>query len=232
MMKKVVLAGMMLATFSACEQKQSQQEAPKEVIAATKIEDTAKPVDQNLTKLGVKEQTLGKGLQVGDLAPEIAGTDQNGQQVSLKEMLASGPVAVVFYRGYWCPICNRELQGLQKNMDKITAAGGQLLVVTPELLAGAQKVSEKIDATFSIIPNAQQTINDYKVGFEVTEEYQEKIRKHLNEDIAKNNGADKASLPVPATFVIGTDGKVIYRQFDVNYKNRATAQDIADAMTV
>ncbi|GJM63384.1 peroxiredoxin-like family protein [Persicobacter diffluens] len=227
MNQKLFLMALLALFMVACQEEKSENNAQAEVKAQQEVPDAQ---TQDLTKLGVEEKTLGKGLMVGDDAPEIAGKDQNGNEVSLHEMLKSGPVAVVFYRGYWCPVCNRELKGLQENLDQITAAGGQLLVVSPEQLKGAQKISEKVGASFSIIPNATQTVADYKVGFEVTEAYQQMIREKLSEDIAQNNGSDKAILPVPATFVVGQDGKVIYRQYDVNYKQRASAADIAAAM--
>ncbi len=185
---------------------------------------------QDFTKYGVKSGTLGEGLQVGDTAPDISGVDQHGKQVSLNSMLKQGPVAVVFYRGYWCPVCNRELKSLQNNIAMITEAGGQVLVVSPEKRSEVQKIASKVEASFPIVGEAQQVVNDYKVGFEVTDGYQEKVDKMLSIDIAEKNAADKALLPVPATFVVGQDGKVVYRQFDPNYRNRASAEDITKAI--
>ena len=36
-------------------------------------------------------------------------------------------------------------------------------------------------------------------------------------DITKNNNQEKATLPVPATYIIGKDGTIIWRHFDYNY---------------
>jgi len=47
------------------------------------------------------------GLKVGDAAPVFTAKDQNGKTISLKEALKKGPVVMLFYRGQWCPFCNK-----------------------------------------------------------------------------------------------------------------------------
>ena len=66
--------------------------------------------------------------------------------------------------------------------------------------------------------------------FDVNEKYQNKIKKFLHTDIAQNNGQEKAKLPVPATYIINKQGVIIYKQFDYDYKNRASAEDILKAL--
>ncbi|MGA8443369.1 MAG: redoxin domain-containing protein [Candidatus Sulfotelmatobacter sp.] len=39
--------------------------------------------------------------------------DAFGKEVSLRALLAQGPVVVSFYRGEWCPYSKIELYGLQ-----------------------------------------------------------------------------------------------------------------------
>ncbi len=73
-------------------------------------------------------------------------------------------------------------------------------------------------------------MNNYKVLFSVTEDYQKKIVDKLESNIAENNGKTEAQLPVPATYVIGKDGIIKYAQFDLNYKNRASIDEILNAL--
>jgi peroxiredoxin len=46
----------------------------------------------------------------------------------------------------------------------------------------------------------------------------------LSADIARTNNQKDAQLPVPATYIINTDRQIVARQFDVNYKNRASVR--------
>lgn len=66
----------------------------------------------------------------------------------------------------------------------------------------------------------------FDVNFDVTEAYQEKIQTKLDASISETNGDEKAVLPVPATFINNKGGKIVYRQFDPDYHNRASVDDI------
>ena len=54
-------------------------------------------------------QEAPEGLFLGSKAPDFKAKDQQGQEWRLKDMLKKGKVIVIFYRGQWCPYCNREL---------------------------------------------------------------------------------------------------------------------------
>ncbi|HEY5405976.1 MAG TPA: hypothetical protein VIJ92_02775 [Ginsengibacter sp.] len=47
-------------------------------------------------------------------------------------------------------------------------------------------------------------------------------------DFLQASGNNGANFPVPDVYVIDTDGKIIYRYFDVDYRNRASVKEIAD----
>ena len=52
------------------------------------------------------------GILVGADAPLFKAVNQNNEPYFLSEALKKGPVVVVFYRGQWCPFCNRHLSNL------------------------------------------------------------------------------------------------------------------------
>jgi len=66
----------------------------------------------------------------------------------------------------------------------------------------------------------------FDVNYNVTNEYQSMIADKLNASIAETNATKEAVLPVPATYIIDTKGKIIYKQFNPNYKVRASIEDI------
>ena len=167
------------------------------------------------------------GLKPGDTAPDFSAKDTNGEDINLKEELKNGPVVIIFYRGEWCPVCNRYLSNFQDSLSYVTAAGAKVLAITPEKPSSAQRMIEKTDATFTVIPDPTEKImQSYEVLFNVTEAYQQRIRTKLDADIASNNAKKDAKLPVPATFIINQEGVIVYRQFNVDYHIRATVNDI------
>ena len=169
------------------------------------------------------------GLKPGDKAPNFSAKDADGNKVVLQEELENGNVVLIFYRGEWCPVCNRYLSNFQDSLSYIMATGAKVLAITPEKTSSALIIKEKVRATFTIIPDPSESImKSYKVLFNVTDAYQQKIRNALAADIASNNDKKDARLPVPATFVINQDGIIVYRQFDLDYHKRASIIEILD----
>lgn len=64
------------------------------------------------------------------------------------------------------------------------------------------------------------------MNFKVTEDYQAMIQDKLKASIAETNANKQAELPVPATFIIDKTGKIVYKQFNPDYKVRASVDDI------
>ena len=134
---------------------------------------------------------------------------------------------IIFYRGEWCPVCNRYLSNFQDSLKYITEKGTMVLAVTPEKISSAKNMKEKTRATFTFVSDADESImKNYDVVFDVTDAYQQKIITKLEADIAANNDKTKARLPVPATFIINKKGVIVYKQFDPDYHNRATIKEI------
>src|SRR5918912_990280 len=80
-----------------------------------------------------------EGLFINSKAPDFKAKDQSGVEVSLRELRKKGTTVLVFYRGYWCPYCNKELKNLQDSLQLITSKGAQLVAVTPEAAEGVSK---------------------------------------------------------------------------------------------
>lgn len=187
----------------------------------------------NYTALGIDvEHNIPIGLPVGATAPVFKQKDQNGEELFLPKLCKEGPVVLMFYRGQWCPVCDKYLSGVQDSMAMINKTGATVLIITPETQANIAKTIDHTSIDAHIISdNSSLLMKAYKVDFQVTEEYQNKIREKLSTDIAQNNGAKLAQLPVPATYIINDQGKVVWRQFDVDYHNRASVSDILQALS-
>jgi peroxiredoxin len=169
-----------------------------------------------------------EGLKNGDMAPDITSMDQNGKTVELKKLLTKGDVVVVFYRGQWCPYCNKQLSKINDSLSFITAKGATVITVTPETADNIKKTVDKTKAAYSIVEDKGMSImKSYKVNFAVDTETITKYKKY-GIDFIKANGANGANLPVPATYIIGKDGKIKYTFFNADYSKRASVKEILD----
>ncbi len=170
------------------------------------------------------------GLKVGDKAPAFKAPDHNGNVVDLYTLLQKGPVVLIFYRGAWCPYCNKEMSELQDSLHYIIEKGANVIAITPETNNNINKTIKKTKASFSIIHDEGYDImNLYKTTFTVDSSTVEKYKK-WNIDLEGANGNKDHILPVPATYVIGKDGLIKYVFFDSDYKKRAPVKDIISVL--
>lgn len=165
-------------------------------------------------------------LKVGDEALNFEGIDQNGDSFELYEILKKGPVVLMFYRGFWCPHCNKQLSQMEDSLDFITQKGGIVVAVTPEKPESVEKTIDKTGASFKIIHDKDLSImNIYHVAFNLEEAMLKKYKK-WGIDVVEANGDNGPNLPVPATYIIGQDRQILYAFFDPDYKKRATVGKI------
>jgi peroxiredoxin len=180
--------------------------------------------------LFVFAQEKPEGLFINSKAYDFKAKDQNGNDVILKDLRKKGPVVVVFYRGNWCPYCNKELRRLQDSLQLITAKGGQLIAITPEGKEGVDSTIAKTGATFPIISDEGMKISsNYGVSFKVDERTAGRYR-NAGINLLKLNNQKEASLPVPAVYVINEDGAVTFRYFNEDYRKRVSVKEILGAL--
>lgn len=165
--------------------------------------------------------------QVGDRAPTIVLPDALGKTFDIAPLLAMGPVIVTFYRGGWCPYCNLELRAYQHLMPRIVAAGASLVAISPEKPDDTLSTAEKNALTFPVLSDAGQHVGR---AFGLVYAFSDELRsayEGLNLDIATRNGTpDDWSLPISATYVIGSDGVILFADLGVDYRRRADPLDV------
>jgi peroxiredoxin len=175
-------------------------------------------------------QEAPEGLFIASKAPDFRARDQYGKEIRLKDLLKEGKVVLVFYRGEWCPYCNKELSRLQDSLQLIKDKGATLVAVSPEKPENILKTVEKTKAEYSILyDEGLKIMKAYDVEFEVPENTLTRYR-NAGLDIEKNNGKNGKYLPVPAVFVIDKESTVIYRFFEPDYKKRPNVKDLLEIL--
>ena len=176
----------------------------------------------------VSAQEAPEGLFLNSKAHDFKAKDQNGNDVRLKDLLKKGKVVLVFYRGEWCPYCNRNLKKLADSLQLIVDKGATLVAVSPEKPENIAKTVEKTNATFPILfDEGLKIMKAYEVEFEVPENT---LKRYRNSGIKidEANGRNGNYLPIPATYVIDKDSNITYRFFNQDYKKRPSVKEILD----
>jgi peroxiredoxin len=169
-----------------------------------------------------------EGLFINSKAPDFKATDQYGNEIRLKDMLKDSIVVLIFYRGQWCPYCNRQLKKLEDSLQLIKEKGARLIAITPEKPEYISKTIEKTKASYPLIYDKDMKImKAYAVAFEVDDRTVLRY-KNADIDLATANGQkEKVYLPVPAVYIISKkEGTIVYRYFEFDYKKRVSVQEI------
>ncbi len=170
-----------------------------------------------------------EGLFINSKAPDFTALDQNGNSIRLKNLTKKGKVVILFYRGYWCPYCSKQLKGLEDSLQMIKDKGAQLIAVTPEMIVGINKTIEKTKSSFPILyDKGLKIMQAYDVSFQVEDKTVARYRNASINLIENNGSLNGANLPVPAVYIIDKRGNVTYRYFDTDYKKRPSVKELLD----
>jgi peroxiredoxin len=173
---------------------------------------------------------LERAIRTGDRAPDFTLPNQQGRPVSLAMVLEAGPAVVTFYRGGWCPYCNIQLRAYQAVLPEITALGGRLIAISPQLPDGSLSTAEANKLTFDVLSDTGNRVaRDFGLVWALPEELRAALRSS-NKALPDINGDDSWELPVPATYVIARDRRVALAGIDVDYRERLEPDAILSAL--
>ncbi|MGY4310084.1 peroxiredoxin [Bradyrhizobium sp. USDA 4369] len=164
----------------------------------------------------------------GEVMPPFVLPDDTGKLIDLPSLLKSGPVAVMFFRGHWCPYCRLSAIALVRAQHRIRESGGQLVAITPELQSFARRFKAETGADFPVLSDLD---NGYALSLNLAIWLGSEVRGLLaHQDFAAFHGNDGGLLPIPAVFVVGPDGLVKARFIDPDFRRRMEVDDLVAAL--
>ncbi len=167
------------------------------------------------------------GLQVGKTAPDFSAKNQNDSTFNLYETLKEHTVILIFYRGHWCPFCNKHLKALQDSLPAIESRGAKVVAVSPENSTFIKKTLDKTHAGFTLLYDEGYNIAEaYGVNFRPDSISRFMYNTMLGAKMKESHSDDSEQLPIPATYIISKDKTIKWRHFDPDYKKRSKVSDI------
>jgi peroxiredoxin len=167
---------------------------------------------------------------VGAKAPSFELPDHNGKLVSSASLLAKGGVVLCFIRGRWCPFCVGQMEAMSSVASAIEAAGASLVAISPqtEKQAFFMRDQHKLDFPLLVDTN-NQLARQFGLVYRVPEEQQGLYRSTFV-NLPFVNGDSSWELPIPATFVVGPDGTILFASANEDYAERPEPLDILAAI--
>ncbi len=169
---------------------------------------------------------------IGDVFPDIILPDAKGQLWRLADALQNGPVILAFHRGFWCNFCIENMTSLAGISPQITRMGGQIVAISPETAPHASRLATETRATFPILCDiGLGTSTQLGLSYVVPDDLRMELQR-LDEDITIGNGGEGWLLPISATFVIATDGRVMARHLNPDPRSRMDPDAILQAAAI
>ncbi len=177
-----------------------------------------------------KSGILDKAKSVGDKAPPFSLPNNRGEMVSSERLLKDGPLVISFYRGSWCPYCNLEMKALQEALPAIDKLGAKLVAISPSLPEKSTSLGEKHSISFEILSDiGNKVAREYNVVFVMANELRP-IYSQFGFDIENETGNNSYEIPIPATYVVNTDGTIVSSFVDVDHTKRMEPSSIIEAL--
>jgi peroxiredoxin len=168
--------------------------------------------------------------KVGEPMPPFLLPDEQGNLVSLDDLISEGPVAIAFHRGYWCPYCRINVNALARAEEEIANERRHVAAVVPDRQKFTAWLKDDAKAPFPILTDMD---SGYAMSLDLAIWVGDEMKDLMVSagwDPSVSQGTDNWALPIPATFVVGTDGLVTARFVDPDYRMRMAIEDMVAAL--
>jgi peroxiredoxin len=171
-------------------------------------------------------------LLVSSEIPDVELKNIDNETVRLKELVSQQPSILVFYRGGWCPYCNRQLSDLNAIEEQLYEIGYQLLAISPDKPEKLKATLDKNELGYTLLSDSPMNVSKaFGIAFKVDQETVDRY-KSIGLDLEGDSGYDHHLLPVPAVYIVNTDGIVKFNYVNPDYKERINGEVLLKAASV
>jgi len=157
-------------------------------------------------------------LLIGEKLPAAQLNNEKGERMDLNQLVSTKPTILIFYRGGWCPYCNRHLSEIAEAEAKILALGYQIVAISPDQVSKLAETVGKDKLNYHLLSDSAGLLS---IGMGLAYQAPPHYLKLIAES---SNGANKESLPVPSLFVLNTKGEIQFEFIQPNFKTRMSAK--------
>jgi peroxiredoxin len=167
-----------------------------------------------------------KTLSVGSKILEFQLRDHNGTNVSASDLLAKGRLVLCLIRGRWCPFCVGQMEAMNFVLPQIELAGATLAAISPQTVKQSFFMRDQHKLQFPLLSDAGNGVaRQFGLAYRVSNE-QRALYQRTFVNLPFVNGDESWELPIPATYIIGRDGTVLYASANEDYTERPEPRDI------
>ncbi len=167
-------------------------------------------------------------LLPGSEVPSAEILSTTGESLNTQDILQEGLSLVIFYRGGWCPYCNRHFQEIAEVESSLKALGYRIIGISPDRFDSLPDYATDQSLSYDLYSDSSaNAMKAFGLAFRVSDSVNERL-KGYDIDLAKSSGEDHQLLPVPAVFLV-KDGKILYTYANPDHRTRLSGKVILAA---
>ncbi|MFW6303718.1 MAG: peroxiredoxin-like family protein [Candidatus Sumerlaeota bacterium] len=168
-------------------------------------------------------------LETGAKAPLKTLRTPQGKDFDLAAAVAEQPAVLIFYRGGWCPYCNRHLAEMQDIEPELRLLGYRVYAISPDRPAKIKESSAKNELDYTLLSDSRMEMaHAFGLAFKLDEETLQRY-KGYDIDLEDATGESHHLLPVPAVYIIDTNGIIRFHYANPDYKIRLKPEKALEA---
>jgi peroxiredoxin len=160
-------------------------------------------------------------LKIGQKIPAAKLKTVSGEAFDLNAAITKKSAIIIFYRGGWCPYCNMHLKGIGEIEQNLLDLGYQIIAISTDRPGKVKETQTKHKAKYTLLSDHKMTVSQaFGLAFKVPDAMVKKYKNDYKIDLEGDSGETHHLLPVPAVFIVGTDGAITFTYVNPNYKKR------------
>ena len=167
-------------------------------------------------------------LAAGGAAPAFTARNADGSDFDFDPGALERPAMLIFYRGGWCPYCNRHLAELRHVVPELEERGMDVYFLSadsPANLSSALK-GESEDLDYTLLSDARlSAAKAFGLAFRISDDYYRQAKEY-GLDLEEASGETHRALPIPAAYLIDAAGMIRFAHANPDYTVRLSAEEL------
>lgn len=166
-------------------------------------------------------------LKSGDKTPAIFLKDENGRMVNVNKSLSEQPAVLIIYRGGWCPYCNMQMSALKDIEDEFYKLGYNIFGISPDKPEKLAESRGKHNFKYKLLSDSKMFVSRaFGLAYRVPENEVKMMKEKFNMDIEGDSGENHHLLPVPAVYLIDSNGIFGFQYVNPDHTVRMNTKDL------
>ena len=167
-------------------------------------------------------------LAAGVAAPAFTVRDADGSDFDFEPGALERPAMLIFYRGGWCPYCNRHLAELRHVVPELEERGMDVYFLSADspynLASALHGDAQGLD--YTLLSDARlSAAKAFGLAFRISDDYYRQAKEY-GLDLEEASGETHRALPIPAAYLIDAAGMIRFAHTNPDYTQRLSAEEL------